>query len=112
MQNSNFAIKSGGQTGVERGTLDAARDFNTQTDIYDTIINITGWCPKGRRAEDGQISDEYPLKETATDIYLSDNQENVPRWFNEHQENVLRWLNEHQENVLRWLNEHQINHLN
>ncbi|CAG8737334.1 10111_t:CDS:1, partial [Ambispora leptoticha] len=41
-----------------------------------------------------------------------DNQENVPRWFNEHQENVLRWLNEHQENVLRWLNEHQINHLN
>lgn len=45
-------IVSGGQTGVDRGALDAAleRDFP-----------CGGHCPAGRKAEDGPISDRYPL---------------------------------------------------
>ena len=47
---------SGGQTGVDRGALDAARQRG---------IAVGGWCPKGRWAEDGPIPDRYPLRETA-----------------------------------------------
>ena len=53
-------IVSGGQTGVDRGALDAARAKRVQ---------IGGWVPKGRLAEDGRISDEYELSETATSSY-------------------------------------------
>jgi hypothetical protein len=28
-----------------------------------------GWCPRGRRAEDGPIPDRYPLRETPTADY-------------------------------------------
>ncbi len=47
-------IVSGGQTGVDRGALDAAlaRRFP-----------CGGWCPAGRRAEDGPIPARYPLTE-------------------------------------------------
>ena len=48
-------IVSGGQTGVDRAALDLAKDLG---------IEYGGWCPKGRRSEDGIIPDEYPLKET------------------------------------------------
>ena len=48
-------IISGGQTGVDR----AALDFALENDIV-----CGGFCPKGRRAEDGTISDKYPLVET------------------------------------------------
>ena len=48
-------IVSGGQTGVDRAALDAARAAG---------IPIGGWCPHGRRAEDGSIPDRYPLRET------------------------------------------------
>jgi hypothetical protein len=48
-------IISGGQTGVDRAALDLARDFG---------LACGGWCPKGRRSEDGVIPQEYPLKET------------------------------------------------
>lgn len=48
-------IISGGQTGVDRAALDVATELG---------IPIGGWCPKGRRAEDGPISAKYPLKET------------------------------------------------
>jgi hypothetical protein len=48
-------IVSGGQTGVDRAALDLAKDLG---------LELGGWCPKGRRAEDGIIPDEYPLKET------------------------------------------------
>ena len=37
-------IISGGQTGADRGGLDAAIACN---------IPHGGWCPKGRKAEDG-----------------------------------------------------------
>lgn len=48
-------IINGGQTGVNRGALDAA---------LDTGNPCGGYCPKGRRAEDGVIPQQYPMTET------------------------------------------------
>ncbi|MGD8379126.1 MAG: putative molybdenum carrier protein [Gammaproteobacteria bacterium] len=48
-------IVSGGQTGVDRGALDAALALG---------MPVGGWCPRGRRAEDGAIPERYPLRET------------------------------------------------
>lgn len=45
---------SGGQTGVDRGALDAALDLG---------FECGGWCPRGRKAEDGPIPERYPLTE-------------------------------------------------
>ncbi|HIJ84758.1 MAG: hypothetical protein HW380_2564 [Magnetococcales bacterium] len=53
-------IISGGQTGVDR----AALDFALQKEII-----AGGWCPKGRRAEDGVIPRHYPLEETHRSDY-------------------------------------------
>jgi len=50
---TRIKIVSGGQTGVDRAVLDAALDAN---------IDCGGWCPKGRLASDGIISDNYPLQ--------------------------------------------------
>jgi len=50
-----IAIVSGGQTGVDRAALDAAREAG---------VAHGGWCPRGRRAEDGAIPARYPLQET------------------------------------------------
>ncbi len=47
-------IVSGGQTGVDRGALDAALEHG---------YPCGGWCPAGRRAEDGRIPRRYPLRE-------------------------------------------------
>ncbi|MCS7079716.1 MAG: putative molybdenum carrier protein [Chloracidobacterium sp.] len=52
---SPLVIVSGGQTGVDRAALDAARQVG---------LACTGWCPKGRWAEDGPLPLEYPLIET------------------------------------------------
>ena len=48
-------IVSGGQTGVDRAALDVALEFG---------LACGGWCPRGRRAEDGVIAGHYPLNET------------------------------------------------
>ena len=48
-------IVSGGQTGVDRAALDVAIELN---------FPCGGWIPKGRRAEDGRLSPDYPLRET------------------------------------------------
>lgn len=32
-------------------------------------VAVGGWCPRGRRAEDGPIAPRYPLRETPTDAY-------------------------------------------
>ncbi|MEW6732198.1 MAG: putative molybdenum carrier protein [Acidobacteriota bacterium] len=53
-------ILSGGQTGVDRAALDIAIRLGYQSG---------GWCPKGRKAEDGPISAIYPLCETPSDDY-------------------------------------------
>jgi len=45
-------IISGGQTGVDRGALDAALEAG---------VPCGGWCPEARKAEDGQIPERYPL---------------------------------------------------
>ena len=61
-------IVSGGQTGVDRAALDAAREVE---------IPIGGWCPRGRRAEDGPIDERYPLQETPSDVYAQRTSWNV-----------------------------------
>ena len=61
-------IVSGGQTGVDRGALDAALESGWP---------CGGWCPRGRRAEDGIISGRYPLKETDSGDYRQRTEWNV-----------------------------------
>jgi hypothetical protein len=36
-----------------------------------------GWCPKGRKAEDGPIDSKYPLKESPSASYLQRTEWNV-----------------------------------
>ena len=61
-------IVSGGQTGVDRAALDVA--------IYLDIPH-GGWCPAGRRAEDGKIPDGYELRETDQRDYSVRTEKNV-----------------------------------
>ncbi len=61
-------VVSGGQTGVDRAALDAALELEIPTG---------GWCPRGRRAEDGTISDFYPLTETPSTRYEERTEWNV-----------------------------------
>ena len=61
-------IISGGQTGVDRAALDAALEQNCP---------CGGWCPKGRKAEDGPLSAHYPLKETESSDYRVRTERNV-----------------------------------
>ncbi|HEY4135971.1 MAG TPA: putative molybdenum carrier protein [Alphaproteobacteria bacterium] len=48
-------VISEGETGVDRAALDVALALG---------ISCGGWCPHGRRAEDGEIPTRYPLEET------------------------------------------------
>jgi predicted Rossmann fold nucleotide-binding protein DprA/Smf involved in DNA uptake len=59
---------SGGQTGVDRAALDTALERG---------IACGGWCPKGRRAEDGVIPARYPLQETESADYAERTRLNV-----------------------------------
>ncbi|MGH8503476.1 MAG: putative molybdenum carrier protein [Gammaproteobacteria bacterium] len=61
-------IVSGGQTGVDRAALDAAMAAG---------LEVAGWCPRGRRAEDGIIADRYPLEETPQRDYRQRTEWNV-----------------------------------
>lgn len=51
-------IWSGGQTGVDREALDWAIRHG---------LPHGGWCPHGRKAEDGRIPDRYRLRETPSE---------------------------------------------
>lgn len=59
---------SGGQTGVDRAALDAALALG---------LPCGGWCPKGRRAEDGVIPERYPLRDAPSEDYAERTELNV-----------------------------------
>jgi len=61
-------IVSGGQTGADRGALDAAIKLG---------IPHGGYCPRGRRAEDGPIPALYRLTETDSERYDVRTEKNV-----------------------------------
>ena len=61
-------VVSGGQTGVDRAALDTALELE---------IPCGGWCPKGRRAEDGPLDAIYPLQETPLPRYPQRTEWNV-----------------------------------
>jgi len=61
-------IVSGGQTGVDRGALDAAICLN---------IPHGGWCPQDRTAENGSIPHHYRLQETEAREYTVRTERNV-----------------------------------
>jgi len=61
-------IISGGQTGVDRAALDAGLTMG---------IDIGGWCPKDRRAEDGCINLNYSLQETPHQDYKERTEWNI-----------------------------------
>jgi len=54
-------IVSGAQTGADRAGLDVAIRHG---------FPHGGWCPKGRKAEDGPIGGQYKLVETPSASYL------------------------------------------
>jgi hypothetical protein len=64
----DFKIVSGGQTGADQAGLDWAVSHH---------IEHGGWCPKGRRSEDGEIDSAYPLTETPTPGYLERTEWNI-----------------------------------
>ena len=59
---------SGGQTGVDRAALDWS---------IDSGLEHTGWCPSGRRAEDGVLPARYCLQETTSRRYDERTRANV-----------------------------------
>ena len=65
---SKLKIISGGQTGVDRAALDAALQIG---------VDCGGWCPTGRKAEDGAIPVHYPLSELENASYRKRTQQNV-----------------------------------
>jgi len=61
-------IISGGQTGADRGALDAAIQLG---------VEHGGYCPAGRRAEDGRIPERFRLVETESSDYAVRTEKNV-----------------------------------
>jgi hypothetical protein len=61
-------VVSGGQTGVDRGALDAALSCG---------IDTGGWCPANRLAEDGLIPGKYPVTELPDAGYIQRTRQNV-----------------------------------
>lgn len=61
-------IISGGQTGVDRGALEAALAAR---------FPCGGWCPADRRAEDGMIPEKYPVTPLSHGGYRARTRQNV-----------------------------------
>ena len=61
-------LVSGGQTGADRAALDWA---------IARRVPHGGWCPKGRKAEDGEIATSYQLQETPSHNYVQRTEWNV-----------------------------------
>lgn len=68
MNIGTIKIVSGGQTGVDRAALDAALECG---------VEAGGWCPMGRKAEDGVIPAGYPLRELPGAGYRQRTRQNV-----------------------------------
>src|ERR1039457_5001154 len=68
MSDSSPAIRSGGQTGADRAALDWAMKNG---------VPYVGWCPKGRKAEDGPLDERYQLTETPSSEYVQRTEWNV-----------------------------------
>ncbi|EGV18864.1 putative molybdenum carrier protein [Thiocapsa marina] len=65
---AGIRVVSGGQTGVDRAALEAASAL---------ALPIGGWCPRGRRAEDGPIPERYGLRESPNADYAERTEWNV-----------------------------------
>ena len=61
-------IISGAQTGVDQAALDFALQHS---------IKCSGWCPLGRRSENGVIPDKYPVIETNSFVYPVRTRKNI-----------------------------------
>jgi predicted Rossmann-fold nucleotide-binding protein len=61
-------IITGGQTGVDRGAMEAALEVG---------FSCGGHCPEGRLAEDGTIPERYPVQELAGGGYAARSEANV-----------------------------------
>lgn len=70
MQKNELKIVSGGQTGVDQGALQAARDLG---------LEWGGWVPKGWRTENGTLNLIYreKMREHASANYLARTRKNV-----------------------------------
>ena len=65
---AGFKVISGGQSGADCAGLDWAIAHN---------LPHAGWCPKGRRSEEGPIDARYQLTETPASGYLERTEWNV-----------------------------------
>jgi hypothetical protein len=65
---ASLVIVSGGQTGADRAALDWAIAHG---------VAHGGWCPNGRRAEDGVLAEHYRLTETPSQRYSQRTEWNV-----------------------------------
>jgi hypothetical protein len=66
--NMTIKIISGGQTGADRAALDFAIKHS---------IPHGGWLPKGRKTEDGRLSEKYQLQEMPTGSYSRRTEKNI-----------------------------------
>ena len=64
----SLMLISGGQAGADRAGLDWAIGHGGRRG---------GWCPKGRKSEDGPLPDRYRLQETPSASYLQRTEWNV-----------------------------------
>jgi len=68
VQQTMLFVMSGAQTGADRAGLDWAISRG---------LSYGGWCPKGRRSEDGTIPEHYLLSETPSSNYRQRTEWNV-----------------------------------
>lgn len=68
MAGDGFMLVSGGQSGADRAALDWAIEHG---------IRHGGWCPRGRKTEDGVLPERYLLRETPGAGYLQRTEWNV-----------------------------------